>query len=165
MNQAEPPTPAASPRQLTHLVTAVRKNKALDSRQLLTEITWDALSQVLARRTVAPRECLIQQGDNSRSLYFLETGSAKVYRSQQGARLQLAVLGAGSVIGEGTFFAQVVRSASVETLEPADVWELTPEGFDTLVRRHPLPALQLCRYLGAVLATRMLSVSGRLSIT
>lgn len=158
-------TAEAVQQHLASLVTAVRKNKVPDSQRLLTEMTWQALSNVLSRRLVASNECLIRQGDSSRSLFLLETGSARVYRSQQGARLQLAVLGAGSVVGEGAFFAQVVRSASVETLEAASVWELTPEGFDTLVRRHPLSALELCRYLGAVLATRMLSVTGRLSIT
>lgn len=151
--------------QLGHLVAAVRKNKALDSRELLNGPTWEALALVLTRRTIGPNQCLIKQGASDHSLYFLETGSAKVYRMQQGSRLQLAVLGPGSVIGEGTFFAQVVRSASVDTLEPASIWELTPERFDMLVEHHPLPALQLCRYLGAVLATRMLSVTGRLSIT
>ena len=158
-------TPDATQRQLGQLAAAVRKNKVLNSRQLISELSWLAMWLVGSRRQAAPMLCLFHQGESDRSLYFLESGSAKVYRSQQGARLQLAVLGPGSVIGEGTFFAQVVRSASVDTLEPAYVWELTPDGFDSLVRRHPLSALQLCRYLGAVLATRMLSVTGRLSIT
>jgi CRP/FNR family cyclic AMP-dependent transcriptional regulator len=155
----------AIPQDLTRLAAAVRKTKGFDARELLDEPTWKALSQVLQPHSVSARECLIQQGDSGRSLYFLESGSATVYRMQERGRLQLAVLGAGSLMGEGTFFANIVRSASVETLEPTKVWELSTAGFDDLVRGSPKAALQLCRFIGAVLATRMLSVTGRLSIT
>jgi CRP/FNR family cyclic AMP-dependent transcriptional regulator len=158
-------TPKTNRRDLAALVSAIGKNKGLDARRMLTEFTWDALSEVLARRDAAFQESLITQGDANRSVYFVESGLLRVYRTNDGVRLQLAVLGPGSVVGEGTFFAPIVRSASVETLEAAPVWELSAEGFDLLTRRSPVAALQVCRYLGAVLATRMLSVTGRLSIT
>ena len=38
-------------RDIAALVTAVRRNKGPESRQLLNEGTWDALSAVLVRRT------------------------------------------------------------------------------------------------------------------
>lgn len=156
---------SAPPQDLTRLVAAVRKTKGIDSRELLDGATWDALSRVLHPRSVPTHECLIRQGDAGRSLYLIESGSATVYRAQDRGRLQLAVLGAGSVIGEGAFFANIGRSASVETLEPVRVWELSATAFNELVRGSPAAALQFCRFLGAVLATRMLSVTGRLSIT
>lgn len=155
----------ASTPDLTRLVAVVRKSKGVDVRELLDQSTWNALSGVLRPRTIAPEQCLIRQGDGSRSLFLLENGSLRVYRDQDRGRLQLAILTAGSVIGEGTFFARIVRSASVEALESAKVWELSTSAFDDLARGSPLAALQLCRFLGAVLATRMLSVTGRLSIT
>jgi CRP/FNR family cyclic AMP-dependent transcriptional regulator len=155
----------ATAQDLTRLMVAVRKTKGFDARELLDEPTWKALSQVLQPRTVPTRECLVRQGETDRSLYLIESGSATVYRNQERGRLQLAVLGAGSLVGEGTFFAHIVRSASVETLEPTLAWELSTAGFDELVRGSPKAALQLCRFIGAVLATRMLSVTGRLSIT
>jgi CRP/FNR family cyclic AMP-dependent transcriptional regulator len=150
---------------LTRLMAAVRKTKGFDARELLDEPTWRALSQVLQPHSIPTRECLVRQGDTGRSLYLIESGSMTVYRTQERGRLQLAVLGAGSLVGEGTFFAHVVRSASVETLEPTQAWELSTAGFADLVRGSPNAALQLCRFIGAVLATRMLSVTGRLSIT
>lgn len=155
----------ASPPDLTRLVGAVRKTKGVHVKELLDQSTWNALSHVLQPHTMAARKRLIHQGEESRSLFLIETGSATVYREHERGRLQLAVLGAGSVVGEGTFFAHIVRSASVETLEPAKVWELSAKAFDDLTRGSPAAALQLCRFVGAVLATRMLSVTGRLSIT
>ena len=147
------------------LMAAVRKNKGPESRQQLDEVTWGALSEVLVRRTTNSQECLIREGAENRSVYFLESGLVRVYRSEGDARLQLAVLGPGAVVGEATFFSPSLRGASVETLEASPVWELTSEGYETLSRRSPAAASHLCRYLGAVLVGRMLSGTGRLLVT
>jgi hypothetical protein len=50
-------------------------------------------------------------------------------------------------------------------LEAAPVWELTAEGYETLCHRFPAAALHLCRYLGAVVVSRMQSGTGRLLVT
>ena len=89
----------------------------------------------------------------------------RVYRSDRDARLQLAVLGPGSVVGEGTFFAPIVRNANVEAVEASVLWELTPERFARMAERYPEAAYKVSMGLGAVLSVRMLSVAGRLAIT
>lgn len=160
LNEAKP-----TRRDINALVTAVRRNKGPESRQLLNEGTWDALSAVLVRRTTDSQECLIREGGENRSVYFLESGLVRVYRSEGDARLQLAVLGPGAVVGEASFFSPTLRGASVETLEASPVWELSPEGYETLTRSSPAAALRLCRYLGSVLVARMVSGTGRLLMT
>jgi CRP/FNR family transcriptional regulator, cyclic AMP receptor protein len=152
-------------REVAGLAAALRKSKGPELRQLLDSATWEALSEVLIRRSTESRECLIHEGVENRSVYFLESGLVRVFRSEGNSRLQLAVLGAGAVLGEASFFAPRLRSASAEMLEPAPVWELTAEGYETLLRRSPLSALRLCRYLGAVLVSRMVSGTGRLLVT
>ena len=156
--------PSSRQPDLTGLMTAVRKNKSCDSRRL-NALTWRALQEVLVPQVTEYHETLIRQGENDRNLYFLESGLLRVYRSDKGARLQLAVLGPGSVVGEGTFFSPIVRNASVEAIEASLVWELTPERFETMLTKYPEAALMLTLYLGGVLSGRMLSVAGRLSIT
>jgi CRP-like cAMP-binding protein len=89
----------------------------------------------------------------------------RVYRSDRDARLQLAVLGPGSVVGEGTFFAPIVRNANVEAVEASVLWELTPERFAAMAERYPQAAYHVAMGLGHVLSVRMLSVAGRLAIT
>jgi CRP/FNR family transcriptional regulator, cyclic AMP receptor protein len=151
--------------EIAALAAAVRRNKGADSRQWMEEKTWAALAEVLVRRTTEQQECLIREGGENRSVYFLESGLVRVYRAEGDARLQLAVLGPGAVIGEATFFSPSVRGASVETLEASPVWELTSEGYEQLTRSSPDAAAHLCRYLGAVVVNRMLSGTGRLLMT
>ena len=147
------------------LIAAVRRTKGPESRHYLDEGTWNALSQVLVRRTTGEQEALIREGSANHSVYFLEAGLVRVFRPEGESRLQLAVLGAGGVLGDVTFFAPALRGAAVETLEPTTVWELTADGYAALSTRSPAAALQLCRYLGAVLVSRMLSGTGRMLVT
>lgn len=151
---------------LTGLARAVRKNKSPDSLSgRLDDFVWHALAECLQPQVTEYRQVVIKQGDKDRHLYFVESGMLRVYRSERDARLQLAALGPGSVVGEGTFFAPVVRNASVEAVEASTLWELTPERFDAMAGRYPQAAYKIAMALGAVLSVRMLSVAGRLAIT
>jgi CRP/FNR family transcriptional regulator, cyclic AMP receptor protein len=151
---------------LSGLVRAVRKNKSKDSLSThFDELTWHALAECLEPQVTEYRQVVIAQGAKDRNLYFVESGMLRVYRSDRDARLQLAVLGPGSVVGEGTFFAPIVRNANVEAVEASVLWELTLERFTQLAERYPQAAYKIAMGLGSVLSVRMLSVAGRLAIT
>ena len=151
---------------LSGLARATRKNKSRDSlASHFDELTWIALSECLLPQVTEYRQLVITQGGKDRNLYLVESGLLRVYRSDRDARLQLAVLGPGSVVGEGTFFAPIVRNANVEAVEASLVWELTPERFAQMADRYPQAACRVAMGLGAVLSVRMLSVAGRLAIT
>jgi CRP-like cAMP-binding protein len=151
---------------LTGLIRATRKNKSRDSLGThLDELAWIGLSECLQPQVTEYRQLLISQGGKDRNLYFVESGMLRVYRSDRDARLQLAVLGPGSVVGEGTFFAPIVRNANVEAVEASVLWELAPDRFDTMAERIPEAAYKIAMALGHVLSVRMLSVAGRLAIT
>jgi CRP/FNR family cyclic AMP-dependent transcriptional regulator len=148
------------------LIRATRKNRSRDSLGgLFDELTWIALSECLVPQVTEYRHVVITQGAKDRNLFFVESGMLRVYRADRDARLQLAVLGPGSVVGEGTFFAPITRNASVEAVEASVLWELTPEKFAALAVRYPEAAFRVAMGLGAVLSVRMLSVAGRLAIT
>lgn len=152
-------------RDISGLAAACRKNKSYDASGL-TPATWKALSEVLVAEDSEDRACVIRQGESDRSLYFLESGLLRVYRTDNGARLQLGVIGPGSVVGEGGFFSpSVARSASVEAIQASLVWKLSPERFATMASHHPGEALALALYVGAVMNGRMRSVAGRWSVT
>lgn len=151
---------------LAGLVRAIAKNKGRDSvSRHFDEPTWAALSEYLAPHVAEHRHVVISQGSTDRNLYFVETGMLRVYRSDRDARLQLAVLGPGSVVGEGTFFSPIVRNANVEAVEASLLWELTPGRFAAMAERFPLAAFKVAMGLGHVVSVRMLSVAGRLAIT
>jgi CRP/FNR family cyclic AMP-dependent transcriptional regulator len=158
--------PTVRPRDLSGMVAAARKNKSRDSLGALIQSgSWQALSAVLQPIRAARQQVLIAQGAEDRSLFFIESGMVRVFRSDGPARMQLAVIGAGSVVGDGAFFGPTLRTASVQAVEPTVLWELTQEDFLGLVLANAAAALNVALAVGSVLSKRMLNVTGRLSIT
>jgi CRP-like cAMP-binding protein len=152
-------------RDMSGLIAACRRNKGHDASRL-TPDTWAALSEALELEVNHDRACVIREGDNDGSLYFLESGLLRVFCNDERTRLQLAVIVPGSVVGEGGFFSPTAaRTASVEAIEPSVVWKLSPGRFEALASRHPAAALELALYAGGVMRGRMLSVAGRFSVT
>ncbi len=148
------------------LVAAITRNKESGSiGQFLESFRWSVLGAYVKPSTLQRGHLLIAQGDRDRKLYFLESGNLKVDIRTEGGLLQLAVLGAGNVVGEGSFFSRLARNASVSAYSDCTVWELTPQDFDKLSHEHPNIALALAMALGAVLASRMLDMSKRIAVT
>ena len=91
----------------------------------LFEGVAEAELRALAERTVTrsyPKQAiLINEGDESDSLYLILAGRVKVYLSDEsGKELILAIKGPGQYFGEMVLDSQP-RSASVMTLEPSAV--------------------------------------------
>ena len=151
---------------LTRLRAAIEANRSDDTLgRFLAPGTWDVLSEYLVREEVERGHILIAQGALDRTLYFLETGVLRVHRGHHNTELQLAVLGPGSVVGEGAFFSHIERSATVQATKSSVLWALTPRRFERMSRQHPETALALAMALGAVVSTRMLHVARKISIT
>ena len=70
-------------------------------------------------------------------------------------RLRLAIVGQGSVVGEGAFFSHQPRSATVQAGSPCKLWSLPAMRFTELSNRQPAVALHLVMAVGAVLSKRL----------
>lgn len=127
--------------------------------------SWYIVGDYLHQRKFPRGHVLISQGATDRSLFFLEAGSLKVDVKTDAGFMQLAILGPGSVVGEGSFFSHLSRNASVLAYSDCTVWELSPADFEALGKKFPEVALSLSMALSAVLATRMLNVSRRIAVT
>ena len=86
---------------------------------------------------------------------MVESGSLSVHYQDEKERLRLAIVGAGSVVGEGAFFSNRARSATVQASAPSKLWSLTAIRFTELTNRQPAIALGLAMAAGAVLAKRL----------
>lgn len=149
-------TPIASKIDLTGLRSAIAQADADDSMSNpLTPAQWDTVSAYLQPYAVPAGHVLFSQGATDRTLYLVESGSLSVHYQDEKERLRLAIVGPGSVVGEGAFFSMRPRSATVQASAPTKLWTLTALRFTELTNRQPAIALGLAMAAGAVLAKRL----------
>ena len=141
---------------LSGLINAIVQASAEDSMSNpLTADQWDILSAYLQPMTLAAGQTLFMQGASERSLYFVESGSLSVHCEDEKGRLRLAIVTAGSVVGEGAFFSHRPRNATVQATAPCKLWSLTAMRFTEISNRQPAIGLHLVMAVGAVIAKRM----------
>ena len=131
----------------------------------ITPPQWEALAPYLQPFAIAESQALITQGSQDRTVYFIETGSLSVHYEDDAGRVRLAILGAGSGVGEGGFFSHLPRSATVQAVSAYKLWRLTPMKFAELSNRQPVVALALVMGLGGLVARRMTDQRKRIAVT
>jgi CRP-like cAMP-binding protein len=139
------------------LVQAIQTLNAEDAfRARLNVDQWRAIAPYLTRHDIRAGDLLIKQGDTDRTMYFLGQGSLQVFVTggPPGSN-RIAILRAGSVVGEPGLFSDGPRIANVEAMTPCAVWALRGPRLEELAQRSPALALELLRAAGGVMATRM----------
>lgn len=81
-----------------------------------------------------PGHTLIEEGDDSRTAYFLYAGRARVYKSTDGGRRPLGVLAEGQLFGEMAYLLSEKRTASVVAETEITVLALPPQIMEELMR-------------------------------
>jgi CRP/FNR family cyclic AMP-dependent transcriptional regulator len=149
-----------------NLVAGIAANKGIDKLSCkLTQAQWDSLIQFLQPFALAQGQMLFKQASATRDLYFVESGTLLVHREDQNHdRVRIAMLGAGSVVGEGSFFSHTARNATVEASSRVALWRLTPQRFAEMSNRVPAVALQLTLGLAGVMASRLHNEPKRIAI-
>jgi len=120
---------------------------------------WAVLLRHCRRRRFDRGQTLIEAGATTRSLYIVVDGFLEVLAPVPGRRegryKRIVTVGAGSVLGEMSFFDSAGRSAMVRAVTPVEVDELSPADFDALADEDPLLGRQILFDLGRVLAQRL----------
>ena len=143
--------------EINDLVHAMQTLNAEDAfRPRLTLDQWRVIAPYLTRHDIRAGDLLIKQGDTDRTMYFLAQGSLQVFVTggPPGSN-RIAILRAGSVIGEPGVFTDGARMANVEAMTPCSVWALRGPRLEELAQRSPALALELLRAAGSVMAIRM----------
>lgn len=135
---------------------------AEEIEQLLPEASdeeWAILLKHTRHRSFRSGDAVVTAGALDRSLYLIIDGLLEVLVShgRRGYR-RVATIGAGSVIGELSFFDGGARSALVRAVTPAELAELSPAEFDAFAVASPALARQLLFDLGRILAKRLRTV-------
>jgi len=123
-------------------------------------------------RSFPKNSVVINDGDESNSLYVIVSGKVKVFlMNDKGKEIILNYQSAGEYFGELSLLDQVCRSASVITLEPCQFIIITKTDFMRCISLHPEIALRVMRDLTArlreltdeVKGFALLDVYGRLT--
>ena len=128
------------------------------------EAQWSKLMAATTPRPFKASEVVIQRGVADRALYFVSAGALEVGVTYvDGVSLNsLAKIGAGSVIGEQSFFDGQPRSANVWAVTDGELLCLTREKFEEFAAGEPALACDLLFALGRILSVRLRRTTGRL---
>jgi SulP family sulfate permease len=108
----------------------------------------------------AAGERLIEQGALSQDILFIESGRVAVIQDAPGsAPLRLKSMGAGTVVGEITFYVAGPRSASVVALEPTTAYLLSGDAMRRMQREHPQQASEFHAFMAKTLALKLVETN------
>ena len=148
------------------LAQAIAHCHASDAlRCQFSEPNWQILASYMQPFALRSGQVLIEQGAADRTLYFIESGMLSVHYQDEKSRVRMALVGPGSVLGEGAFFSHQPRNATVQASGECKVWCLTPMRFLELSNRHSPIALELTLAMGAVMAKRLFIRPKRVAVT
>ena len=148
------------------LAQAIAHCHAIDGmRCQFSEPHWEILASYMQPFALGSGQVLIEQGAVDRTLYFIEGGTLSVHYRDEKSRVRMALVGPGSLVGEGAFFSHQPRSATVQASGDCKLWCLTPMRFLELAKRYSPIALELALAMAAVMARRLNIRPKRVAVT
>ena len=115
----------------------------------LDETSMQQLADRCVERSVGAGHVLFTAGDECRGLYMIESGRARIYRTNADGREQvLHVEGPGRTVAELPLFDGGAYPASAVTMEPSRLLFLPRADFEQLYRSNPDVAQAIIRALG-----------------
>jgi CRP-like cAMP-binding protein len=113
-----------------------------------------ALSELAVARRYAAKQLILRQGDPGGALFAIVSGHLKAFTPGfDGHDTLLTIMGPGEVFGEVSLFDGEPRSASVATLDKAELVVISRESLQPFLLRSPALAIKLLEVL-AQLAQR-----------
>lgn len=136
---------------------AAAKNAGPDALKLgWNEDAWRKILAHTQPRRFRAGDVVIQRGAGDRALCFIAAGTLEVgVDGAAGAGASIARVGAGSVIGEQSFFDGQPRSMNVWAVSDGELLRLAPEAFDAFAQAEPALARNLLFALGRILSVRL----------
>ncbi len=114
----------------------------------------------MQRIEVPAGEYLIRQGEDSRDLFFIESGLLEVvFETSGGHRMRLRTVQSGATVGEISLYLGGLRSASVRAERASSVYRLTAESLHRLQEQDPALAALLHEWLGHLFAERLVDLN------
>jgi CRP/FNR family transcriptional regulator, cyclic AMP receptor protein len=130
-----------------------------------SEADWNKLLDHTRIRAMRASELVIQRGADDRAVYFIAAGTLEVGVADFGgvSIVPLALIGAGNVVGEQSFFDGLPRSANVWAVSDGELLQLEFEAFTRFSREQPMLARDLVFGLARLLSMRLRNTTFRVS--
>ena len=130
-------------------VQLTKKEQALKTLPLFDQLGEEeicSLSSRVSLKTYPKNTILVSEGDETDSLFIIDTGKVKIYLSdEEGKEVIINILEDGDYFGEVALLDSKPRSASVMTLEEGRLWLISKKDFETWLLQYPQIALLLLR--------------------
>lgn len=151
---------------VVRLASSIQGSQQFDAIRLTLKLAdWHILAEHLQPFSVENGQDVIRQGATEVTVYVVESGTLGVYHEDANGKILVATVGAGSVVGEGAFFARIPRNATVQAMSKCVLWGLSPMRYAELAHRHPSIALSFVMALGSVVTRRMTNKPKRSAVT
>ena len=119
----------------------------------------DDISSICRLRTYRSGQIIIQEADSGSELFFLVSGSVKIYTEDFEGREMILTIGyPNDFFGEMAIFTNDIRSASVSALEATALISMEREDLLSLLKKNPVIALKILSVMG----TRIREMDNRL---
>lgn len=125
-------------------------------------LTDDDESKLLGRaqpRHYDAEEVIVREGERTRSLYILRSGSARVERSHGEFSVEISVLKQGELFGEMGFVEEFSASASVIALSECEVEVVSEELVQAAADDEPAFAGRFYQSIAYILSRRLRATS------
>jgi CRP/FNR family transcriptional regulator, cyclic AMP receptor protein len=128
------------------------------------EEDWKQLFGCSSTRRVTAGDALIRRGEPDRTLYFVLHGELEVIaHSGDGLSMgRVALVKAGSVLGEQAFFDGGPWSAGAWAVNGCEVAAMTPDQYSAFEQSSPALARDLLFALGRILAIRLRKTTAKI---
>jgi len=114
----------------------------------LDDIVLRDFEEVAARRRFPKNAVIFSKGDESDSLYIVQSGRVKaVIHDEEGKEIVLSVIGPGEYFGEMAALDGVPRSATMVTQEPTELLIIRRNDFKGILSSNPDMVLNLLSVL------------------
>ena len=114
----------------------------------LDEQGLQSLANIALRRNYKKNMVIIQQGDDTNSMFMLIEGEMRVYvEDEEGKQLTVRILKPGNSFGEVALIGEFPRTASVVTLTDSVVAAFSREKYLSFLEQYPQISIALARNL------------------
>jgi SulP family sulfate permease len=127
--------------------------------ELFADLDADSLRELataVSARSLAAGEKVCSRGDTGDELFLIQRGRVQVLLPLEGGKVHhLATLGQGDYFGDLAFLDREPRTADVVAAVQTDLYVLSRERFDELVRRNPAMGGRVFEQLAYAISKRL----------